>query len=129
MKNNVKILLVDDQTDFLDPISYWLQAKGYQVMLANSGQQAIKLIKSTTPDIIFLDIKMPEMDGIQTLDHIRKFDRQTPIIMLTAYGDEENLAKACQLGISGFFPKKAELVQLANIIETTLRTHKKIRSK
>jgi CheY-like chemotaxis protein len=129
MKKNIKILLVDDQSDFLDPISYWLQAKGYQVVLANSGQQAIELIKSATPDIIFLDVKMPEMDGIQTLERIRKFDRQTPVIMLTAYGDEESLAKACQLGISGFFPKKAELIQFASIIETTLRTHKKIRSK
>lgn len=127
MENKIQVLLVDDERDFLEPISFWLKSKGYSVMLANDGQQAVELVKSGHPDIVFLDINMPVMDGIETLACIRKFNKGIPVIILTAYGDRKNIEKASQLGISGFFPKKANLAQFADILETTLRTHKKLR--
>ena len=126
MRNKIQILLVDDEVDFLDTISFWLKAKGYSVIHANSGQQALKVIKSKHPSIVFLDINMPVMNGIETLVRIREVDRGIPVVMLTAYGDEKTLAKARQLGISGFFPKRGDLPQVVRIIETTLRTHKKL---
>ena len=128
MKNKIQILLVDDEVDFLDTVSFWLRSKGYSVIHANNGQQALELIKSGHPNIVFLDIKMPVMDGVETLVHIREFNKELPVIMLTAYADEKSLTRTRQLGISGFFPKKADFAHLTNIIETTLRTHKKLRS-
>lgn len=127
MQDKIQVLLVDDESDFLEPISFWLKSKGYSVMLANNGQKAIELIKSNHPDIVFLDINMPVMSGIETLTCIRKFNKEIPVIILTAYGDRESTTKANQLGISGFFPKKANLTQFADILEVTLRTHKKLR--
>lgn len=128
MENKIRVLLVDDEKDFLEPISFWLESKGYSVILANNGQQAIELLKSSHPDIIFLDINMPVMDGIEALVRIRKFNKEIPVILLTAHGDSKKTAVVRQLGISGFFPKKANLAQLTDILETTLRTHKKLHS-
>ncbi|MFC1624047.1 response regulator [Candidatus Omnitrophota bacterium] len=127
MEKKIQILLVDDEADFLESVSFWLKAKGYLVISASNGKEAIELVKSKHPDIVFLDIKMPQMDGIEALRRIREFDSETPIIMLTAYSDEKRASQTQQLGISGFFPKKADFTQLKNIIETTLRTHKKLR--
>ena len=126
MKKKIQILLVDDEPDFLEPISFWLKSKGYSVVLANDGKQALKIVKSKHPDIVFLDIKMPQMDGIETLRRIREIDTGIPVVMLTAYSDEKRVSATRELGISGFFPKKADLAQLTSIIETTLRTHKKL---
>lgn len=126
MKNKIQVLLVDDEKDFLEPISFWLKSKGYAVIIANNGQQAIESVKSNHPDIIFLDISMPVMDGIKALACIRKFNKEVPVVILTAYGDKKSIEKANQLGISGFFPKKANFAQFVNVLETTLKTHKKL---
>ncbi|MFH1046521.1 MAG: response regulator [Candidatus Omnitrophota bacterium] len=123
----IKILLVDDQPDFLEPISFVLVAKGYEVLVANNGKQALELIKSEQPHIVFLDKQMPIMGGVETLRHLREFDKEMPVVMLTGFPDQESLSEARQLGISGFFPKRGDLQQLGNIIETILRTHKKLR--
>lgn len=127
MASQIKILLVDDQPDFLEPISFVLKAKGYEILQANNGEEAIKTIKSGQPHIVFLDVKMPIMGGVETLRRIREFDKEIPVVMLTGLPDEESLSEARQLGISGFFPKRGDLEQLGNIIETILRTHKKLR--
>lgn len=127
MENKIHVLLVDDEVDFLDTVSFWLKSKGYSVIHANNGQQALAVIKSKHPNIVFLDFNMPVMNGIETLVRIREFDTETPVIMLTAYGSEKMLARARQLGISGFFPKGGDLPQIVRIIETTLRIHKKLR--
>jgi DNA-binding response OmpR family regulator len=129
MAKKIKILLVDDQPDFLEPISFVLQAKGYDVLQANNGKLALETIKSDKPHIVFLDVKMPQMNGLETLQEIRKFNKEIPVVMLTGLPDEESLVEARQLGISGFFPKRGDLEQLGNIIETILRTHKKLRPK
>lgn len=126
MENKIQVLLVDDESDFLDPISFWLKSKGYSVTLANNGREAIESIKLNHPDIVFLDINMPVMGGIETLANIRKFDKEIPVIILTGSEDKENIVKANQLGVSGFFPKKANLPQFVDILEVTLRTHKKL---
>jgi len=129
MKKKIRVLLVDDEQDFLEPISLWLESKGYSVTLAYNGKQTIQIVKSDTPDIVFLDIRMPVMDGIEILARIREFNKKIPVVMVTAYCDEKSLARARQLGVSGFFPKRESLEELQNTIETTLRTHKKLRSR
>lgn len=126
MRKKIQVLLVDDERDFLDPVSFWLNSKGYSVILAHNGQEAIELVESAQPDIVFLDVSMPVMGGLEALAGIRKINPTIPVVMITAYGDIETMKKARQLGISGFFPKKADLVQLTNMLETTLKTHKKL---
>lgn len=126
MEDKTHVLLVDDEKDFLDPISFWLKSKGYLVTVANNGQSAVDLVRTNRPDIIFMDVNMPIMNGIEALACIRKFDKEVPVIIITAYGDKKNMDKVNQLGVSGFFPKKADLAQFVDVLETTLRTHKKL---
>ena len=123
------VLLVDDEADFLEPVAFWLRSKGYTVDSASSGPEAIRAVKQRLPDIVFLDIHMPGMDGIQTLQHIRSISKEVPVIIVTAaYQDEKNFATANELGISGFFPKQKSLTDLVLILEASLRAHTKLRA-
>jgi DNA-binding response OmpR family regulator len=123
---STKILLVDDEPDFTDPIEFWLKKRDFEVAVVNNGEDAIKNIKENKPDIVFMDINMPGLSGVETLERIREFDSELPVIMLTAYGTGKDLKKAADLKISGFFPKQSEYTDLLKVIDTTLRTHKKI---
>lgn len=119
------VLLVDDEIDFLDTISFWLQSKGYDVKVAHSGKEALSMIAADEPYLVFLDINMPQMSGIEILENIRKTNPKLPVIMVTAAYNAERMAKAQSLGISGFFPKNESLEDLAKLLEVTLRRHKK----
>lgn len=123
----IRVLLVDDEVDFTDSIAFWLKSRGYAVMTAKNGKESIAIIKQDPPDIVFLDINMPVMSGLEALKNIRTFNKDLPIIMVTAaYGDETKITKAKELGISGFFAKNYTFDQLVGMIQTTLRTHKKL---
>ncbi|MFH1045668.1 MAG: response regulator [Candidatus Omnitrophota bacterium] len=121
-----KVLLVDDQPDFLEPISFLLRSEGYEVLLANGGIEAIEMIKSDNPDIVFLDIVMPEVDGLETLSRIRSFNKLLPVVILTAEANEENRLQAQKLGVAGFFPKRGNVWQLPGIIVNILKDPKKM---
>ena len=128
MEEKIKILLVDDEPDFLVPIAFWLNSKGYEAAVASSGEKAINMLKKEKkPQVVFLDINMPGMDGLETLKQIRKFDKDLSVIMVTAYADEEKFSQAKKLNTSGFFPKGGSLEELQKTIEVTLRTHKKLK--
>jgi CheY-like chemotaxis protein len=128
MERKPHILLVDDEADFLAPVSFWLQSKGYRVRTTLNGEEAIQLIKQELPDMVFLDIHMPGMDGLATLTQIRQISKDLPVIIVTAvYQNEKTFAKANELGISGFFPKHSSLSELVRIIETSLRAHAKLK--
>lgn len=128
MEEKIKILLVDDEPDFLVPIAFWLNSKGYEVAVASSGEKALDMLKKDKkPSVVFLDINMPGMDGLETLKRIRKMDKNLSVIMVTAYADEEKFSQAKKLNTSGFFPKGGSLEELQKTIEVTLRTHKKLK--
>ena len=126
MEDKVRVLLVDDEPDFVEAMSLWLESKGYCVAVASNGEKAIRMIKEQAPHIVFLDIKMPGMDGIETLKRIRVFNKKLPVIIITAYADEEKFLKSQQLNVSGFFAKDEDVKVLQNTIELTLKTYKKI---
>jgi two-component system nitrogen regulation response regulator NtrX len=124
----IRVLLVDDELDFIQPVSFWLRAKNYDVRTANTGQEALERLQQEVPDIVFLDINMPGMNGIETLRQIRTVHQHLPVIMVTAsYQNETYFRDANSLGISGFFPKSSSLTELATIIDVSLRAHAKRR--
>src|SRR3972149_3756048 len=122
---SVKILLIDDETDYSETVGFWLMANGYQVRTASSGIDGLKAIEDEAPDIVFLDFMMPGMDGIETLREIRKINTELPVIMVTAYAVEEKMKEAEKMGISGIFSKGAELSEAAKLISETLRNMKR----
>ena len=129
MDKAINVLMVDDETDFLEPVAFWLKSKGYAVTTLTTGAEAVELVKQALQDVICLDINMPGMDGIETLRRIRALSRDLPVVMVTAaYQDEKNISRASTLGISGFFPKNNSLSELVRVIETCLRMHTKLKA-
>ena len=80
-----KILIIDDETDLLELIQDVLEEKNYQVFCASNGADGILLNEQKNPDLIVLDLRMPEMDGIETLRNIRKADDNVIVVILTGY--------------------------------------------
>ena len=123
----LRILLVDDQRDFLETISFWMKTKGYEVTIAKDGKQAVTRVKAERFDIVLMDIHMPKMDGVETLSIIRKSRKKLPVILVTAYPDEETIKKAKKYRVSGYFPKSGPFDDLTHMIDVALRTHKRIK--
>ena len=123
MSPTIRVLLVDNEPDFLETISFWLRDQGYQVMSADDGEHAVKLVTEWKPDVIFLDVLMPGMDGIETLRRIRAIRKTLPVILVTAsvMTDERRYAAARALGIAGLFPKGSSHKQLSQTLQVALR--------
>lgn len=129
MSDKAKVLFIDDEMDVLEPVTYWLSAKGYEIIKEINPIEAIERVRQSPPDVIFLDLNMPQMHGLEVLAEIRKFNTRVPIIIITAaYQDKSKFDQAKDLGISGFFPKQSSLEQFANILEVSLRAHTKPKS-
>jgi len=129
MQAKTKVLLVDDEQDFTQPMSSWLTAKGYSVRVANDGEGAIKIVKEDTPDIVFLDLKMPVMDGVEVLRRIREFNKTLPVIVITAYIDDPKAKEVNSYGISGVFYKGADFMEGLSLIESVLRISERSKNK
>jgi two-component system alkaline phosphatase synthesis response regulator PhoP len=128
MEKPISVLLVDDETDFTEPIAFWLKSRGYAVLTVNNGREAVERIRKEPPDIVFMDINMPVLDGLEALKEVRSFNQEIPIIMVTAaYGSEDKITRAKEFGVSGFFAKNYTFDQLVQMIQMTLRTHKNLR--
>ena len=105
MPKDVKILLVDDQVDFVVTFSFWMKAKGFQVTTASDGPAALDVLKKDAVDVVFVDLKMPGMNGIELITKIRESNKTIPVIILTAYTEDKTLQGNEHLNISGFFSK------------------------
>ena len=82
----IPLLLVDDEEDFRRAARTTLERRGFSVTEAASGEEALETIRRDRPEIIVLDLKMPGLDGIETLKEIRKLDKALPVIILTGHG-------------------------------------------
>jgi len=127
MRKDIKILLVDDEEDFRKPLSFWLESKGYLVDCADNGEMAIKMIQENTPNIVLLDLNMPVLDGLGALKRIREFNKDLPVIIISAYVDDPRVREANAYGISGVFYKGKDFKDWLSLLETALRMHKKLK--
>jgi len=126
-EKQTKVLLIDDETDFTQSMSFWLKSKGYTVFSANSGQGGIDTIKKENPDIVFMDLNMPVMDGAETLKRIREFNKDLPVVMISAYVDDKRIIQARTYGFSGVFYKGKDFEEGLVLLEAALRTHKNLK--
>lgn len=129
MDKSIKILLVDDEEDFRQLMAFWLESKGYAILTASNGQEAVKVVKNDIPDIIFLDLHMPVMDGVTALKEIRTFNKDVPVIVISAHTGDPKAREAMASGISGVFPKSNNFEEGLTLLESVLRTHKKLKDK
>jgi DNA-binding NtrC family response regulator len=115
-----EILFVDDDAVILDMIERYLKREGYRVSLANSAQSALQLLKSKNFDIVFTDIKMPEMDGIELLSAIKEYRPETEVIIVTGHGSMESAIQAMKIGSYDYLQKPFKLDILKLIIDRIL---------
>ena len=116
-----KVLIVDDEKELLKALSIRLTSWGYDVLTADSGEEAISLVEKEVLDMLILDIMMPVMNGIETLKRIRGFNQKIPVLMMTAYSKEAIIKDLGELGISGFIPKGSDFGCTSEIIKTILK--------
>lgn len=127
MDKNIKVLMVDDETDFRTLMTYWLESKGYTVLTAGDGKSAIEIAKNETPDILLLDLHMPSMTGAEVLKEIREFNKDIPAIVISAHANSAEAKEAVGYGISGVFNKSKNFDEALSLLESALRTHKKLK--
>ncbi len=114
-----RILVVDDNKDFADIFCDILKTNDYVAESCYGGSQAIEMVKNSVFDIVFLDIRMPEMDGIQTLKEIRKLHPEMTVIMMTGYSVDEMIHKALEEKASEIVYKPFEVEKILSLIDTT----------
>jgi len=112
-----KILIVDDAEFLRVRISKMLTGDGFEVIEADNGLKAVDTYKSQKPDLVLMDITMPEMDGLSALKEIRAFDSGAKVVMLTALGQESVVLEAIKSGAKDFVVKPFERDRVLNAIQ------------
>lgn len=125
-KKDIKILLVDDEPDILEILSYNLTAEGYQVFTAKNGVEGVEKAKKRKPHLIILDVMMPEMDGIEACEIIRatKGLEDTIITFLTARGEDYSLVAGFDAGADDYITKPIKPKVLVSKVKALLRRTK-----
>ncbi len=122
-KKDIKILLVDDEPDILEIVSYNLSSEGYQVYTAENGVEGVAKAKKKTPHLIILDVMMPEMDGIEACEVIRKTPglEHTIITFLTARGEDYSQVAGFDAGADDYITKPIKPKVLVSKVKALLR--------
>lgn len=115
-----KILTVDDEPRFIKLIDANLRTAGFEVLTATDGKTAIDILANQSPDLVLLDVMMPEMDGFQTLDRIREFSN-IPVIMLTAKGEEADRVEGLNRGADDYVVKPFSADELLARVRAVIR--------
>ncbi|MEW6738802.1 MAG: response regulator [Nitrospirota bacterium] len=108
-KKEIKVLLVDDEVDFVDTLAQRLKMRELLVDTVYDGEQALSFIKKIEPDVIVLDLKMPGLHGIEVLREIKRSSPQIQVIILTGHGTEKDEEEARRLGGFDFLRKPADI--------------------
>ncbi len=115
-----KILIVDDQLGVRRLLFETFREENDEVEMAANGTEALQILHSFHPDLILMDMKMPGMNGIETLRQIRLQDQKVGVIMMTAYGDNQNMEQAQELGILHYISKPFDLFELRDKVREIL---------
>jgi len=116
------ILIVDDSADNLAMISLDLQQQNYRVVTASNGEDAIKIAAQTNPNLILMDINLPELDGLAATRRIRDIEslREVPVVAVTAFGTEGFQRAAYDVGVDGYLTKPIDLDRMHQLIARLL---------
>ena len=127
-KSDIKILCVDDEPDILEILKYNLSNEGYDISIANDGLSAIKKAQEINPNLIIMDIMMPNMDGIQACENLRADEKfnDTIIMFLTARGEDYSHVAAYEAGADDYVTKPVKPKVLVSKVKGLLRRFKKV---
>ena len=111
-----KILVVDDEPQAVELLEEFLTAKGYTVVGASGGEEALRRLKEERPHLMLLDIRMPVMDGLEVLRRAREIDREVGIIMVTAVSEENTGREALRMGAYDYITKPLDFDYLERVL-------------
>lgn len=112
-----RILIVDDESDLRNLLNHVLTGAGYEVMEAHDGEAALNILKKEKFDIAFLDIQMPNVNGIQVLKHLQKNSPSTKAIMLTGFANLKNAMEAKEFGATDFINKPYKIEDILSTVQ------------
>jgi len=118
-----KILVIDDERSIRNSMKDILQYEGHEVVLAENGMEGLVSMKSEKPDIVFCDIKMPKMEGIEVLERIKEFSADTPVIMISGHGTIDTAIEAIRKGAYDFIEKPLDLNRILITIKNATDKH------
>ena len=118
------ICIVDDEPAILNTLSSILEDEGYQVLTAKSGAEALKIIRSDTPELVLLDIWMPEIDGLEILKRARQQFPNLLVVMMSGHGSVETAVKATKLGAYDYLEKPLDLEKVTILVRNALHQRK-----
>lgn len=118
------ICLVDDEPAILHSLRSILEDEGYQVIVANNGMEGLSLVRSDAPDLVILDIWMPEMDGLETLKRLRSQFPGILVVMMSGHGSIETAVKATKLGAYDYLEKPLDLEKVTILVRNALHQRK-----
>ena len=115
---SIKVMLIDDDREFLDILAERLEIRGFEVAPFVSAQKALERLQQSAFDVVILDLQMPEMDGLQTLERLSVMAADLPILLLTAHATVSKGVKAMKLGAADVLEKPVDIRELVKAIET-----------
>jgi len=119
---NPTVLIVDDERTLARSIRTFLSESGYDAEVAGDGEKALELLESLRPDVVFADVRLPGMGGIELLQRIREFDATIPVVIMTAYGSIEGAVEAVKLGAFDYLKKPVDLEELKLLADRARET-------
>ena len=115
-----RILIVEDEPEFAGLLEVWMEKSGYRPVIATTGRDALRRFYDEHPDLVILDVALPELDGWQVIERIREFSR-VPIIMVTARSSEADKIRGLKLGADDYITKPLSFPELLARVEAALR--------
>jgi len=117
-----KLLIVDDQNGIRILLMEVFSSEGYETYQASNGKLALEIVRNVSPDLVLLDMKIPGMDGLDILKHIKSIDASIKVIMMTAYGELDMIKEATDLGAIMHFTKPFDIDELRQAVNQHLRS-------
>lgn len=126
MRNNkeqgIKILIADDEVEFASTLVTRLQLRKFQASMVNSGGEALEAVEKERPDVLLLDLKMPDLDGLEVLAQLREKHPSLKVIILTGHGSFDAGREGMELGAYDYIMKPVDLNRLIEIVREACRT-------
>ena len=117
-----RVLVADDERSICEAFGVLLEAEGHTPLSASTGEEALRLVRAARPDMVFVDVRMPGMDGLALLKEIRRFDPALPVVIMTAYGTLETAAEALRNEAFDYLGKPLDLAQIRQVMRRALHT-------
>ena len=118
-----KVLLIDDDKNILTALQIHLEDMGMEILPARTGRKGIEIFKQIWPDIVLLDLKLPDLDGLKVLEEIVGTGSNAHVVIITAYATIDTAVKAIKMGAFDYLPKPFTPAQITHLMEMIARVH------